>query len=190
MRFSILGDDSPTTLDASVIEENADKSVADPPKNMDELMTPDDITDSELPGTAEYLVIGPRQRSRWRRVFYAAGLAVLAAILTPWPITTSPHIQTEPMAPTSASVPPWAPAEPQQLIPLPGQAHVGSNAGSLYRPAAYAQFCHNSPALCRPTATATPVPTGYINSATTVPRYAQWRNRTKPNHTRSFVFPQ
>jgi hypothetical protein len=150
MRFSILGDDSPTSLETSVVGDNTDKPQPDPSQVAGEVEISDDLTESELPETAEYLVAGPPQRSLWRHVLNATALAALATVLTAWPLTTSSQNQAEPIAATSSAMPPWAPAEPQQSMPLPVQAHACSNADSVNRPAAYVQFCHNSPALCDP----------------------------------------
>jgi hypothetical protein len=93
----------------------------------------------------------PRRR---RRGLLAIGLAVLVVIaaLTAWLITINSSTMTDPKAPTSVAAP---------QAPAPGQAPAGSNQGSVEGPAAYVEFCQNSPTLCTPTA-ATQEVTGYI----------------------------
>jgi hypothetical protein len=45
---------------------------------------------------------------------------------------------------------------PQQTAPAPGEGGAASNADSVARPAGYAQFCQNSPALCVPPTSKSP----------------------------------
>ena len=112
MRLSILADDNRTSMEPSVVGENADRPA-----------------DVEPPETAEYLFIGPPPGSTRRHVQHAAGLAVLAAVaLTTWLLTTSSKNDTGPTVLISASAP------PQQSTVLPGLANPGSNEGSVEPP--------------------------------------------------------
>ena len=140
MRLSILADDNRTSMEPSVVGENADRPA-----------------DVEPPETAEYLFIGPPPGSTRRHVQHAAGLAVLAAVaLTTWLLTTSSKNDTGPTVLISASAP------PQQSTVLPGLANPGSNEGSVNPPASSSEFCLNSPGLCGPTA-----PTSLVNGYVT-----------------------
>jgi hypothetical protein len=58
--------------------------------------------------------------------------------------------QSDPVTPISAAV------LPQQTAPAPGEGGAASNADSVARPAGYAQFCQNSPALCVPPTSKSP----------------------------------
>ena len=107
MRLSILADDNRTSMEPSVVGENADRPA-----------------DVEPPETAEYLFIGPPPGSTRRHVQHAAGLAVLAAVaLTTWLLTTSSKNDTGPTVLISASAP------PQQSTVLPGLANSGYERG-------------------------------------------------------------
>jgi hypothetical protein len=64
MTLSILADDEETTLEPSVVGENADKSIKDPGHR----------ADAEHPETVEYLFIGTPPGSSRRHVQHAAGL--------------------------------------------------------------------------------------------------------------------
>jgi hypothetical protein len=140
MRLSILADDNRTSVEPSVVGENADRPA-----------------DVEPPETAEYLFIGPSPGSTRRHVQHAAGLGVLAAVaLTTWLVTASSNSDTGPTALIPASAP------PQQSTPLPGLPNAGSNEGSVNRPPASSEFCLNSPGLCGPTA-----PTSLVNGYVT-----------------------
>jgi hypothetical protein len=174
MRISVLGDDGPTTLEASVVDESTDVSVPGPNETIGELTIPDDIT--ELAESPEYLVIGPPPQSAWVHVLHGAAIAIVAAVLITWLLSTNPDNQTEPIAPSPAAVPPWAPAQPEPAIVVPDQAEAGSNVGSLKRPATHAQFCRNSPVLC--SSPATPLPIGYLQFCHNTPTLCIM---TKPN---------
>ena len=178
MRISILGDGGPTTLEASVLGENTDVSGPGPNETIGELTIPDDIT--ELAESPEYLVIGPPPRSVWGHVLHGAAIAIVAAVLITWLLNSSPDNQTEllapAIAPSSAAVPPWAPAQPEPAIVVPDQAEAGSSASSLNRPATYSQFCRNSPVLCSPPAT--PLAIGYLQFCHNTPTLC---TTTKPN---------
>ena len=79
-----------------------------------------------------------------RRVITAVGIVVFTGVaLTQWLFTTS-ETEIGPVAAASAA------ASPRQVMPAPGRANAGANAGSVDRPEAFAQFCWNSPTLCGP----------------------------------------
>lgn len=80
-----------------------------------------------------------------QRVITAVGIVVFTGVaLTQWLFTTSSETETGPVAAASAA------ASPGQVMPAPGRADAGANAGSVDRPEAFAQFCWNSPTLCGP----------------------------------------
>jgi hypothetical protein len=142
MRSNSLGDGNATTLEASVVSENANWPVADPSEKCCEVI-PDDITDVELSETAECLFIGSPQGSPSRHVLHAAAVAVLAAVtLATWLPATRSNNQAGPAAPSiSAAVSP-------QAAPAFGQASARSYAPHIDPLAAYGLFCQKSRTLC------------------------------------------
>jgi hypothetical protein len=133
MALSILADDKETTLQPSVVGENADKSIRGPSHR----------ADVEPPETVEYLFMGPLPGSSRRHVQHAAGLGVLAAAaLTGWLLTANSTNSTGPTALISNT-----PA-PQQAVLVSGQESARVYASPLDPLAAYAQFCQNNPIQC------------------------------------------
>ncbi|HEY6681587.1 MAG TPA: hypothetical protein VI030_01345 [Propionibacteriaceae bacterium] len=158
MTLSILADDKKTTLEPSVVGENADKSIRDPSHR----------ADVELPETVEYIFIGPPPGSSRRHVQYAAGLGVLAAAaLTVWLLTANSSNDTGPTALISNTT------APQQAVLVSGQASAGGYASPLDPLAAYAQFCQNDPIQCVSTTPTALRDIGYVrfcqNSPTVCP---------------------
>jgi|SRR5215211_4600903 len=159
MRLSIADDEGGTILVASSGDTEA-RGSAQPVETSDLFFTHhlrepelheviEGSRDDVAANKAEILMTSPPGRPRWR-LLTMAGLAVVAAIaLRPWLPSTSPEIDTGPIAPTSsAALPPWAPAEPLQAPPASGQASASWSAATVDRPTTYVQFCHNSVSLC------------------------------------------
>jgi hypothetical protein len=140
MRLSILADDNRTSVERSVVGENADRPA-----------------DVEPPETAEYLFIGPRRD-------LPDGMS---SMQPDWVSSPRPHSQRGwlPPAQTATPVRPRSSRPPPHRSnrrPLPGLPNAGSNAGSDNHPAASSEFCLNSPGLCGPTA-----PTSLVNGYVT-----------------------
>jgi hypothetical protein len=106
MTSSILADDKETTLESSVVGKNTDKPIPDPSW----------LAHDEPPEAAEYLFIGAPPGSSRRRVHYAAGLSVLAAVaLTTWLLPGGSNSETD-LLPLISST-----AAPQAAVLAPGQ---------------------------------------------------------------------
>lgn len=147
MTLSILADEEETTLEPSVVGENADKSIQDPGHR----------ADAEPPETVEYLFIGPPPGSSRRHVQHAAGLGVLsAAALTVWLLTANSSNDTSPTALISNTT------APQQAVLVSSQASAAGYASPLDPLAAYAQFCQNSPIMCVSTSPTALHDIGYV----------------------------
>ena len=114
-----------------------------------------DIQKMAAVAEAEILISSP-PRPAGRRFIAVAALVLLAAVgLRLWLPSNSTEPEPGPVASSSAAVPPWAPADPQQLAATSGQASCGWNAATDHQ-TTYVQFCQNSRSLCAP-APPTPV---------------------------------
>jgi hypothetical protein len=111
--------------------------------------------DGTIPATRVEILITPAPRP-WGRLLTVAALALVAAVaLRAWPQSTTSETEADPIAPTAAAFPPWAPAEAQQMALALSQTNARWNAATVDRPTAYLQFCHNTLSLCDPV---TPMP--------------------------------
>jgi hypothetical protein len=147
MTLSILADDKETTLEPSVVGENADKSIRDPGHR----------ADAEPPETVEYLFIGLPPGSSRRHIQHAAGLGVLAAAaLTVWLLTANSSNDTGPTALISDTT------APQHAVLVSSEASAGGYASPLDPLAAFAQFCQNNPIQCISTTSTALHDIGYV----------------------------
>jgi hypothetical protein len=159
MRLSIAYDEDGSFLVASSGNEEEERLVQ--PVETGDLFVTNRPRDTELNDAidgpnddmgatqAEILIAAPSGRLPWRFLTLAALALVAAIALRLWLPSTSPKIETDPIAPpTAAAVPPWAPAEPLHLPPVPDQANASWTAATVGGPTANLQFCWNSPSLC------------------------------------------
>jgi hypothetical protein len=114
--------------------------------------------DGTIPATNVEILITPAPRPWWRLLTMAALALVAAVALRAWPPSTISETEADPIAPTAAAFPPWAPAEPQQAALALSQTNADWNAATVDRQTAYVQFCHNSLSLCDPAAPMAPSP--------------------------------